>query len=157
MASHLQLALPRNLLLPPHQPRVLRDNRPRYREESSSAALAAKLRLGTNMEEGKIPRYQMMRHPRRLVQDINLPVEHVLGLLVRVRGDVACRAGLDAVEARCEVGWLVLGLGLDGVEVCDDGGLALGDGDVLVACAFDDGEGDGVLRHCCDQDPWFEV
>lgn len=89
----------------------------------------------------------MMRHPRRLIQHIDLALKHVLGLLVRVRGDIARGAGLDAVEARCEVCWVVLGLGLDGVEVCDDGGLAGGDGDVLVACAFDDCEGDGAKRH----------
>jgi hypothetical protein len=83
-----------------------------------------------------------MRHPRRLVQHVDLPLQHVLGLLVRVRGDVARRAGLDAVEARGEVGWLVFGLRLDAVEVCDDGGFAGGDRDVLVAGALDDCEGD---------------
>lgn len=33
------------------------------------------------------------------------------------------------------------------VEVCDDGALALGDGDVLMARALDDGERYVFLRH----------
>jgi hypothetical protein len=33
------------------------------------------------------------------------------------------------------------------VEVCNDGALALRDGNVLMACAFDDGKRDGFLRH----------
>lgn len=33
------------------------------------------------------------------------------------------------------------------VEVRDDGALALGNGDVFAACALDDGERNGVLRH----------
>ena len=33
------------------------------------------------------------------------------------------------------------------VEVCDDGALALGDGDVLIARALDDGERYVFLRH----------
>ena len=33
------------------------------------------------------------------------------------------------------------------MEVCDDGALALGDGDVLIACALDDGERYVFLRH----------
>lgn len=33
------------------------------------------------------------------------------------------------------------------MEVCDDGALALGDGDELLACAFDDGKRDVFLRH----------
>lgn len=34
------------------------------------------------------------------------------------------------------------------MKVCDDGAFALGDGNVFVACAFDDRERDGFLRHC---------
>jgi hypothetical protein len=34
------------------------------------------------------------------------------------------------------------------VEVCDDGAFAFGDGDVFISGTFDDGEGDGFLRHC---------
>jgi hypothetical protein len=34
------------------------------------------------------------------------------------------------------------------VKVCDDGAFAFGDGDVFVSGTFDDGEGDGFLRHC---------
>jgi hypothetical protein len=37
------------------------------------------------------------------------------------------------------------------VEVCDNGTLALGNGDEFVAGAFDDGEGDGFLRHCVSE------
>jgi hypothetical protein len=33
------------------------------------------------------------------------------------------------------------------VEIGDDGAFAGGDWDVFMACAFDDGEGDGFLRH----------
>lgn len=33
------------------------------------------------------------------------------------------------------------------MEVCDDGALALGDGDVLIARALDDGERYVFLRH----------
>jgi hypothetical protein len=34
------------------------------------------------------------------------------------------------------------------VEVCDDGALAFGDGDVLMARALDDSERYVFLRHC---------
>jgi hypothetical protein len=37
------------------------------------------------------------------------------------------------------------------VEICDDGALAFGNGNVFISGAFDDGEGDGFLRH------WFMV
>jgi hypothetical protein len=33
------------------------------------------------------------------------------------------------------------------VEVCDDGAFAGGDWDIFMACAFDNGEGNGFLRH----------
>jgi hypothetical protein len=42
----------------------------------------------------------------------------------------------------------VFGRGDVRVEVCDDGAFAFGDGDVFVSGTFDDGEGDGFLRHC---------
>lgn len=34
------------------------------------------------------------------------------------------------------------------MKVCDNGAFALGNGDVFMACAFDDSERDGFLRHC---------
>lgn len=34
------------------------------------------------------------------------------------------------------------------VEICDNCALALRDRDVLMSCAFDDRERNGVLRHC---------
>lgn len=33
------------------------------------------------------------------------------------------------------------------VEICDDCAFAVGDGNVLLACAFDDGKRDVFLRH----------
>lgn len=98
------------------------------------------------MEERKVAGDEMMRDSGSLVQNVDLAREDVLCLLVGVGGDVARGAGDNAVEARCEVGGGIGGFGLDAVEVCYDSAFALGDGDVLVAGAFDDCEGD-VLRH----------
>lgn len=98
------------------------------------------------MEEREIPLHEVVRHARRLIQDIDLSSEHVFGLLVVVDGDVTRRARLDAVEARGQVDGGVFGLRLDGVEVGNDGGFARGDGDVFGAGAFYDGEWD-VLGH----------
>lgn len=158
---------------------MLRDNWPGHCEKRRSAALAAELRLRPDMEEGKVACDEMMCDACSLIQDVNLPGEHVLGLFVGVLWDVACGTSLDAVEARGQVGRVVLGLGLDAarwsgylglewsggeeergfrmdvrwsndvrVEVCDDSALTLWNGDVFVACAFDDCERYGFLRHC---------
>lgn len=92
---------------------MLCDDRPGNREECSAAALAAELRLRANVEERKVACYQVVGDTCGLIQDIDLAVEHVLGLLVCVLGDVASGAGLDAVEARGEVCGVVLSLSLD--------------------------------------------
>lgn len=65
------------------------------------------------MEERKITRYQVVRDACGLVQDVDLAIEYVLGLLVCVLRDVASGTGLNAVEARCEVSRVILGLGLN--------------------------------------------
>ena len=51
------------------------------------------------MEKSKIARDQMVRHAGSLIEDIDLPIEHVLCLFVRVGWDVTRGTGLDAVEA----------------------------------------------------------
>lgn len=78
-------------------------------------------------------------------QDINLTTDDKFGLFK----SVVCgslRSSLNLVKSRCEVCGR-LGLGADGVEVGGRCVLALGEGDELVAGAFDDGERDEV-RHC---------
>lgn len=121
------------------------DDRPRHREESRSTTLARELRLAAHREERPISSHQVVCDAGRLIENVDLSVEDVLGLLVCVGGNVAGWARLDAVEAGCEVGRAnaFLSLSLDRVEVCDDGGFAFGDRDVLLAGAFDDCERDG--------------
>jgi hypothetical protein len=102
--SDLQLRPPaRSSLLPSLQSRMFRDYWPRDREEGCAARLARKLRLATNMEERKVTSHKVVRYSCCLIQDIDLSVQHVLGFLVCVGGDVARGAGLDAVEAGGEV------------------------------------------------------
>jgi hypothetical protein len=52
------------------------------------------------VEERKVSGNKMMRDTRRLVQDVDLTVENVLGLFVCVLGNVALWTGLNLVEAR---------------------------------------------------------
>ncbi len=155
---------------------MLGDDWPGHREESCAAALAAELCLGSDMEESKVACDQVVCYACSLVEDINLAIEDVFGLLVCVLGDVACGAGLDAVEARGEVCWVVLGLCLDAmgksvkiklysivsaswdtvvsgsevnlrVEICDNRALACRNGDVFVTGTLDDCERNGFERH----------
>jgi hypothetical protein len=52
------------------------------------------------VEERKVSGNKMMRDTRRLVQDVDLAVENVLGLFVCVLGNVTLGPRLDLVEAR---------------------------------------------------------
>lgn len=100
------------------------------------------------MEESPVSGNEMVCLASSLIGDVNLTLEDVLGLLVVVLA-VSCRSGNNSVEAGCQVRSGVCALRLDGVEVGDDGALSLGNGDVLVASALDDGErNDLVVRHC---------
>lgn len=58
----------------------------------------------------------------------------------------SCRPSLNLIKSRGEVRGR-LGLGADRVEVGCGCVLAPGEGDELVAGAFDDGEGDEITRH----------
>lgn len=122
--------------------------------------MSTDLDLGANVEESKITGNQMMSDTSSLIlqivsitsrkvlqvtyQDVNLTTQDILALLeVIVRR--ASRAGLDLVEARCDVSGGI-GLCADGMEVGDSGVLALGQRDEFVAGALDDGERD-EFRH----------
>jgi hypothetical protein len=78
---------------------MLCDDRPCNRKERRASTLTRELRLRSDVEERKVSSNKMVRDTRCLVQDVDLPVENVLGLFVVVFGDIAGRAGLDAVEA----------------------------------------------------------
>jgi len=84
---------------------MLGDDRPGHRKERLSSRLARELRLRPNMEEREVASNKVMSYARRLVQDVDLAVEHVLSLLVVVCRNVACGSGLDTVEARGQVAW----------------------------------------------------
>lgn len=94
-----------------------RPHRPTDHIERKPTRLGRELHLTPHMEEGEIPSHQVMRDPRRFVEDVDLPVEDVLGLFeVVLRG--ASGSGLDLVEAGGEVGGRVGGLRADaGVKV----------------------------------------
>jgi hypothetical protein len=92
---------------------MLRNYRPCDRKERCAARLARELSLTSNMEKREVASYQVMCNTRGLVKHINLSVQHVLCLFVCVRGDVACGAGLNTIEAGGEVCWGVGGLGAD--------------------------------------------
>lgn len=88
--------------------------------------------------------------------NIDLTTQDVLRLLESVVGE-EWRAGLGLVEAGSDVGGSVC-LGADGVEVRGDVRRAVGEGDVLVASALVDGNGDEVAGHfSCGQyiPPWM--
>jgi hypothetical protein len=51
------------------------------------------------VEERKVSGNKMVRDTRRLVQDVDLAIENVLGLFVCVLRNVALWAGLNLVEA----------------------------------------------------------
>ena len=105
------------------------------------------LSLGANVEESPVSGNEMVCLASSLIGDVNLTLEDVLGFLVVVLA-VSCRSGNNSVETGCQVRSGVSALRLDGVEVGDDGALSLGNGDVLVASALDDGErNDLVVRH----------
>jgi hypothetical protein len=57
------------------------------------------------VEESKVSRNEMMSDTCRLVENIDLAIENILGLLVCVLWDVARGSSLDAVEAGGQVGW----------------------------------------------------
>ena len=84
---------------------MLGDDRPGHRKERLSSRFARKLRLRPNVEERKVASNKVMRYSCSLIQDVDLTAEHVLGLLVVVRRNVACGPGLDTVEARSQVAW----------------------------------------------------
>ena len=99
------------------------------------------------MEESPVSGNEVVRLASSLIGDVNLTFKDVLGLLVVVLA-VSCRSRNNSVEAGCQIRSGVSALRLDGVEVGDDGALSLGNGDVLVASALDDGErNDLVVRH----------
>lgn len=114
------------------------------------------LNLGANVEEGKVARDQVVGDAGCLIKNIDLAVQDVFGLLEAVvsRED---GSSLDFVESGCDICGR-LGLGADGVEVGCDVGVACVEGDVLVAGALVDGEGDEVGGHWEDGlDRWFDV
>ena len=78
-------------------------------------------------------------------QDIDLAVQHILGLLESVVGR-SLRASLNLVESRSEV-CRRLGLGANGMEVGCSCVLSGREGNELVACAFDDGERNKIAGH----------
>ena len=80
---------------------MLRNYRPSHSEECHSPAFAAELRLRAYMEEREISCNKMVRDTGCFIQDIDLARENILSLFVGICGDVACGAGLDAVEAGC--------------------------------------------------------
>lgn len=99
--SILQLRL--RGLLTSYQTGMLGNNRPGHSEESSSARLAGELALGANVEESPVASDEVVCDASGLVENVDLAVENVLGLLVVVGGDVAGGARLDAVEAGGQV------------------------------------------------------
>lgn len=96
LSSNLQLRL--DLLFPSLQARMLCDDWPGDSEEGSSARFARELGLGSNMEESKVACDKVMCDTSCLVEDVNLAVENIFGLLVCVLGNVAGGSCLDPVE-----------------------------------------------------------
>lgn len=78
---------------------MLRDDGPGDSKEGCSTRLARELGLGSNMEESKVACNEMVRDASCLIEDVDLTVEHIFGLLVSVLGDVARGSCLDSVEA----------------------------------------------------------
>lgn len=119
------------------------------------------LDLGSDMEEGEISGDEVVGDASSFIldgsiirtalteywedidtyKDVNLALQDVLGLfkVVVSRSRGAC---LDLVEPWGEVAGGVLGIGADGVEVCDGGVLTGRQRDELRASALDDGERD---------------
>jgi hypothetical protein len=84
---------------------MLGDDRPRDRKESCSARLARKLCLRTDVEESEVSRNEMMSDTCRLIENVDLAIQNVLGLLVCVLWDVTRGSSLDAIEAGGQVAW----------------------------------------------------
>ena len=70
--------------------------------EGESGALCRELDLATDMEEGKVARNQVVLDASSNVENVDLAIEDILGLLEVVKRG-ARGAGLDLVEAGCEV------------------------------------------------------
>jgi hypothetical protein len=115
------------------------------------------LSFGSNVEEGPISCNEMMSNASGLIlynvrmyiigtpkpiltySHVNLTTKNVFGLLIVVVS-IPCGSRNNSVEPCCEVGGRSLSLCLNGVEIGDDSSLSLWDGDVLMACALDNGE-----------------
>lgn len=108
------------------------------------------------MEEGKVAGDQVVSDAGCLIKNIDLAAQNIFGLLEAVVSREG-RAGLDFVKAGCNVCGR-LGLSADGVEVGCDVRVACVEGDVLVAGALVDGEGDEVGGHWeGGLDGWFDA
>ena len=84
--------------------------------KSETVALSRELNLGANMEECKVAGNQVVLDASSNVENVDLAIEDVLGLLKGVVG-VPGWPGFDLVEAGCEVRRCVLGVCADAVGV----------------------------------------
>lgn len=113
--------------------------RPSNSVESNTVRPGGELSFGTDVEEGPVSSNKMVSDTSSLISHINLTAEDIFCLLVVV-GSISCRSRNDLIETRGQIMIRVVALALDRVEVGDNSALAIGNGDVLVASALDNGK-----------------